>query len=137
MPRPDPTRPRAGQLGLFETEAVKQPDQVLRGRHSEAMDRALVAAKEQDALGVIDDGLVTVLRAGAWSLDAFESQNKPYGPSKIIEPMVNALREARLTPDSRAAAADDEVKALLEALADDEDDDTHTAPAPHTEDARR
>ena len=134
MARPDPNRPRAGQLGLFENEAVKQPDQVLRGRHSDAMDRALLAAQEQDALSAIDDGLVTVLRAAAWSLDAFEAQNKPYGPSKLIDPMVNALREARLTPDSRAAAADDEVKALLEALNDD--DDAHTT-APHPQNAGR
>lgn len=116
MPRPDPRRPRAGQLGIFEEQAVKEPDQVLRGRHSEAMDRALMAAQDQDALSAIDEGLQTVLRAGAWSLDVFESQNKPYGPTKIIDGMVAALREARMTPDSRDVATDDEIKDLLHEL---------------------
>lgn len=116
MPRPDPRRPRAGQLGIFEEQAVKKPDQVLRGRHSEAMDRAIIAAQDQDALSPIDEGLQTVLRAGAWSLDVFESQNKPYGPTKIIDGMVAALREARMTPDSRDVATDDEIKDLLHEL---------------------
>lgn len=116
MPRPDPRRPRAGQSALFEAEAIKAPDKVLRGRHSEAMDRAVEAAREQGALDEVDDGLITVLRASAWSLDAFEKQNKPYGPSKIIDPLVNALREARMTPDSRAAATDDSIKELLSDL---------------------
>ena len=116
MPRPDPHRPRAGQLGIFEEQAVKEPDHVLRGRHSEAMDRAIMAAQDQDALSAIDEGLQTVLRAGAWSLDVFESQNKPYGPTKIIDGMVAALREARMTPDSRDVATDDEIKDLLHEL---------------------
>ena len=116
MSRPDPRRPRAGQLGIFEEQAVKEPDHVLRGRHSEAMDRAIMAAQDQDALSPIDEGLQTVLRAGAWSLDVFESQNKPYGPTKIIDGMVAALREARMTPDSRDVATDDEIKDLLHEL---------------------
>ena len=116
MPRPDPRRPRAGQLGIFEEQAVKKPDQVLRGRHSEAMDRAIMAAQDQDALSAIDEGFQTVLSAGAWSLDVFESQNKPYVPTKIIDGMVAALREARMTPDSRDVATDDEIKDLLHEL---------------------
>lgn len=131
MVRPDPRRPREGQDALFEPEAIKTPDMVLRGRHSEAMDRAVDAARAVDALDDVDDGLITVLRAGAWSLDAFEKQNKPYGPSKIIGEMVEALREARMTPDSRAAATDDSIKELLNDLA--LPDDTEI---PHTEDAR-
>lgn len=124
MPRPDPRRPREGQESLFEAEAVKKPDQVLRGRHSVAMDRAIGAAQDQGALDAVDDGLITVLRASAWSLDSFESQNKPYGPSKIIDPLVNALREARLTPDSRAQATDDSIKELLYDLGSPTSSDT-------------
>ena len=64
----------------------------------------------------MDEGLETVLRAGAWALDSFESQNKPYGPTKIIDQMVAALREARMTPESRDVATDDEIKDLLHGL---------------------
>lgn len=132
MARPDPRRPREGQTELFEAVAVQRPDMVLRGRHSDAMDRAVTAARDQGALDTVDDGLVTVLRAGAWSLDAFEKQNKPYGPSKIIGEMVEALREARMTPDSRAEATDDSIKELLHDLAVPDD-----AEVPHAEDTRQ
>lgn len=130
MPRPDPKRPREGQLGLFEKQAIKEPDMVLRGRHSEAMDRALAAAQDQDAIAEIDEGLQTVLRAGAWSLDSFEAQNKPYGPTKIIDQLVGALREARMTPDSRDVATDDEIKDILNALGPTAPSDS---PASHAE----
>ena len=103
---------------------------VLRGRHSEAMDRALAAAQDQDAIAEIDEGLQTVLRAGAWSLDAFEAQNKPYGPTKIIDQLVGALREARMTPDSRDVATDDEIKDILNALGPTAPSDS---PASHAE----
>ncbi|WP_147291502.1 hypothetical protein [Corynebacterium senegalense] len=95
---------------------MKQPDMVLRGRHSEAIDRAIAAAKANDLLDDVDDALLTVLRAGGWALDSFESQNKPYGPSKVIDPLVNALREAHLTPDSRAESTDESIKELLHDL---------------------
>lgn len=117
MGRPDPRRPRAGQTDLFEDVAIAKPDKVLRGRHSEAMDRALDAARDQGAISEVDDGLATVLRAGAWSLDAFEKQNKPYGPSKIIDAMVAALTAAGMTPGARAEATDDSIKELLNELA--------------------
>lgn len=132
MPRPDPNRPRAGQESLFEREAVQEPDMILRGRHSEAMDRALNAARQSDAVDDVDDGLATVLRAGAWSLDAFEKQNKPYGPTKIIDQMVVALREAHMTPDSRAQATDDNIKELLHGLGTPTTGDTEVS---HSQDA--
>lgn len=131
MPRPDPHRPREGQLGLFEAEAVQEPDKVLRGRHSDAMDRALNAARAQQAMTEVDDGLATVLRAGAWALDAFEKQNKPYGPSKIIGELVEALREARLTPDSRDVATDSSIKDLIHVL-NEADDTTSGAEVSYT-----
>lgn len=133
MGRPDPRRPRAGQTDLFEDVAIAKPDKVLRGRHSEAMDRALDAARDQGAISEVDDGLATVLRAGAWSLDAFEKQNKPYGPSKIIDAMVAALTAANMTPGARAEATDDSIKELLNELAISAPGD---AEVPHETDAR-
>lgn len=121
MGRPDPRRPREGQIEMFEAAAVQQPDMVLRGRHSDTMDRALQAARDEDSLSEIDEGLATVLRAGAWALDCMESRNQSYGPAKIIDPLVNALREARMTPDSRSQAADDSIANLLEELAEADD----------------
>ena len=70
--------------------------------------------------------LASTLMAGAWALDAFEAQNKPYGPTKLIDQLVAALREARLTPDSRGDATDDAIQELLADLgaADDEQVET-------------
>ena len=126
MPRPDPNRPRKGQESLFEDLPVAMPDKVLRGRHGIAMDGALDAARERGAIDDIDGGLATVLRAGATALDMLEAQNRPYGPAKLIDPMVNALREARMTPEARGGETDDSIKELLADMAriDDNDDST-------------
>lgn len=132
MPRPDPRRPRAGQIDLFEDAPLKAPDKLTRGRHSNAMDAAIAAARERDLVDDVDNGLLTVLRSGAWALDSLESSEHHYGPAKLITPMVEALREARMTPDSRQAASDDAVAALLEELNADDD----VAPAPHAENTR-
>ena len=132
MPRPDPKEPGPGQDALFEATAEKREGQVLRGRHSAAVDRALDAARAAELIGSVDEAAATLLRAGAWSLDAFEAQNKPYGPAKLIDPMVAALREARMTPDSRQTDTDDEIKDLLHALAQPDD---ANAEIPHAADS--
>ena len=123
MPRPDPMRPRDGQESLFEALPVSMPDKVIRGRHGVAMDTALDAARERGALDDVDNGLATVLRAGATALDMLESQNRPYGPAKLIDPLVNALREARMTPDSRGGETDDAIKEFLADMARIDDND--------------
>lgn len=135
MPRPDPRAPGVGQMDIFEDKAIKNPFKLTRGRHSEAMDRALDAARSHDLVDELDEGLLTLLRSGAWALDVLELENKSWGPAKMIPPMIEALREARLTPDSRQSASDDAVATLLEELKDDDDDCT-TAP-PHTANAGR
>lgn len=132
MPRPDPRAPKADQIDLFEAVAVTRPDKVPRGRHSEAMDRAIAAVHARGQLDALDEGLTTVLRAGATALDMLEAQNKPYGPAKLIDPMVAALREARMTPDSRQTDTDDEIKDLLHALAQPDD---ANAEIPHAADS--
>lgn len=123
----------ADQSALFDDMPLRQPDKLLRGRHSQAMDDALAAARERDLIDDVDKGIATVLRSGAWALDSLESRGQHYGPAKLIAPMVEALREARMTPESRQVAADDTVSQLLKELNADEYD---TATAPHTENAR-
>ena len=132
MPKPDPNRPREGQMELFEDTPYKMRDKLTRGRHSEAMDTAIDAARSRDLVDDVDKGLLTVLRSGAWALDSLEASEHHYGTAKLIAPMVDALREARMTPESRQAAADDAVGALLQELNDDSD-----TPAPHTAHSRQ
>ena len=113
MPRPDPRAPGEGQADLFGAPPVAGPD---HGRHSAAVDRAMNAAADSDLIKPEDEALVTLVRAAAWSLDAFEKQNKPYGSSKLLPAVTEALRELRLTPDSRATETDDSLKELLSGL---------------------
>lgn len=119
MPRPDPRRPRDGQIDLFEDAPIKRPDKLTRGRHSAAMDEAIAAARERDLVDDVDKGILTVLRSGAWALDSLEASEHHYGIAKIIGPLTETLHEARMTPGSRSAATDDAVEELLRDLNDE------------------
>ena len=126
MPRPDPRRPREGQESLFPSPTNKDDMRLNQGRHQLAFNDALNTAFDAGHIGELDGALASTLMAGAWALDAFEAQNKPYGPTKLIDQLGAALREARLTPDSRGDATDDAIQELLADLgaADDEQVET-------------
>lgn len=127
MPRPDPRAPTAQQDSLFDPPTTKDSQRLDGGRHSRAMAGALNAARTGGHLDAIDDGLASVLLSGAWALDSFEAQNKPYGPSKMVPAMVEALREARMTPDSRQTETEDRIADLVKELATAEDDENTVA----------
>lgn len=114
MPRPDPRRPRENQAALFAAPPTNK-DAVLadQGRHSQAFRAAIRAANEAGHLEEIDGALASSLIAAAWSLDQFEAQNKPYGSTKLLQPIVEALREARMTPDSRQTETEDHIAELV------------------------
>ena len=126
MPRPDPHAPGEGQSALFEpTERVgeRRAGQLLRGRHSVAMDSAIEAAKSAEIIGAVDDGLATVLRAGAWALDSMEASGHHYGPAKLVPAITEALRDAHMTPESRTTDTDSAIADLLTDLAQAEAED--------------
>ena len=122
MPRPDPRRPREGQRSLFPEPTSKDDMRLNQGRHQLAFSEALDRAYDDGHLSDVDGALSSTLMAGAWALDAFEAQNKPYGPTKIIDQLVAALREARLTPDSRGDSTDEAIQELLAGLGDPDDE---------------
>lgn len=128
MPRANPHAPTIGQDALFDPPTTKDSQRTDGGRHTRAMSHAIKAARDTGALDTIDDGIATVLLSGAWALDSFEAQNKPYGPSRMVPAMVEALREARMTPDSRATDTEDKIADLVAELAS-ADDDEHTIAA--------
>lgn len=133
MPRPDPTAPKAGQDALFdavELLAERRAGQVLRGRHSIAMDTAIDAARSAEVIGDIDAGITTVLRAGAWALDSMEASTHHYGPAKLIPAITEALRDAHMTPESRKTETDTAIHDLLTELGGIDDDDDAALPHP-------
>lgn len=101
---------------MFDALPVDRPGHVLRGRHSQAVDDALDAAREADLIGDVDAAAATLLRSGAWALDAFEAQNKPYGPSKLLPAMSEALRDLRMTPEARNTETETNIGAWMAAL---------------------
>nr|DAI73900.1 MAG TPA: hypothetical protein [Caudoviricetes sp.] len=117
MPRPNPYRPREGQYSLMPEPSTRDDVRDNRGRHSAAFAAALDRAYDDGIIGEADGALASTLLAGAWALDSFEAQNKPYGPSKTIDPILAALRAAQMTPDSRADDTDENIEALLQELA--------------------
>lgn len=123
MPRPDPRAPGADQESLFDPPTTKDSQRLDGGRHTRAMSGALEAARNAGLIDAIDEGLGSVLLSSAWSLDSFEAQNKPYGPSKLVPAVVEALREARMTPDSRQTDTEDHIEDLVRELATAEDDE--------------
>lgn len=129
MPRPDPRRPREGQESLFPAPTTKDDMRLNSGRHQSAFNDAINRAFDDGHITELDGALASTLMAGAWALDAFESQNKPYGPTKIIDQLVAALKAARMTPDSRGDQTDEAIAELLNGLGapdggDDESSET-------------
>ncbi|WP_280383349.1 hypothetical protein [Nocardia wallacei] len=118
MPRRDPRAPELGQTAMFAElpQLTNAP-----GRHSTDTDRALRAA----GLAESDLAAATLARAGAWALDQFEAQNKPYGPSKTIPAVLDALRALHLTPDSQPEENIDGFDALIRELAANDDAADH------------
>lgn len=131
MPRPDPKAPGDGQESMFEALPTSSRGHVLRGRHSEAVDTALNAARAAGALEDIDEAMATFVRSAAWAVDKFEKSGLPYGPAKLLQPVTEALRELRMTPESRQSDTDDSIKELLNDLAAADADPE----VPHREDA--
>lgn len=91
------------------------------------MDSALTAARAAEVVGDLDEGMATILRAGAWALDSMERSNHHYGPAKLIPALTEALRDMHMTPDSRTTDTDSAIVELLEDMAKADD----TAPLPH------
>ncbi|MFC4127396.1 hypothetical protein [Nocardia rhizosphaerae] len=117
MPRRHSRDPEQGQESLLPEMPANAVVRTRPGRHSEAVERAIDAERNDGTLDDRDDAALSLVRAGAWALDALEAQNKPYGPSKLINPILDALKELRMTPETRATAQDDQVQELLRELA--------------------
>lgn len=112
MPRPDPRAPGNGQDSMF-TEIPPAPA-AIRGRHSIAIDKAIKARRDKDALTDDDEGVLAIVRAGATALDLGEQSHKPYVFGKVADPMLAALGAAHMTPESRRLAEDEGEKATAE-----------------------
>lgn len=116
MPRPDPKAPGPGQDELFDV--VQRSKRTVYGRHSAATEKAISARRAIDAVTDADEAALAAIRAAAWALDEFEASGKPYGPAKLLDPLMSALDKLGMTPQSRAAMDQAQDDTLTELLAD-------------------
>ncbi len=117
MPRRHTKAPEHGQDSMFPELPNAAVVRTEPGRHCAAVERAIAAEVGDGTLTERDDAALVLVRAGAWALDCFEAQNKPYGPAKLLGPILDALKELRMTPETRAAAQTDALEELLRDLA--------------------
>ncbi|HCD1553126.1 hypothetical protein HMPREF3153_09695 [Corynebacterium sp. HMSC06C06] len=93
------------------TSAPREP-----GRHEQALDDTLAAARDAQLVDDIDDALISIARANAWALDAAEAEGKPYAVAQVSGPYREVLESLRLTPADRKADANDELNRALAEL---------------------
>lgn len=134
MPREDPRAPKFGQESLFdagggaELAAPKIVGQVTRGRHSEAVDRSIVAAYKRGIIEDVDEAAVTLLRAVGSNADLAEARRDLYTLSKLLPGANELLDRLHMTPDSRVTETDEALAELVDKMNQahaevDEDDD--------------
>lgn len=99
------------------------------GEYLRAVRRSVDAAHRSGRLDDEHAAAVSLLVAGARSLEAFEQIGKPYGSQKLIPAMTEVLRELHLTVDSAGTdeGPSDIDKLLAELATNDEQADA--APA--------
>lgn len=86
-------------------------------RHEDAITRAIAAARRDGLVTDVDEGAVTMLLAGARSLDIAEDEGKPYVAAHTLPPMLAVMKDLHMTVESRAATEKDELDGLLDELA--------------------
>lgn len=90
------------------------------GRHEEAVERAIEVARRDGYVTEADEAAVTLLLAGAKSMDVAEDTGKPYLAAQTIPPMLAVLQDLRMTPASRDTKEGDALDELIANLADPE-----------------
>ena len=138
MPRPDPREPKFGQESLFdapEATAAKLAGQVARGRHSEAVDRSIIAAHRRGLIEDVDEAAVTLLRAVGTNADEAERVHDLWALSKLLPGANDLLDRLHMTPAARITETDDALAELVDKMqaAHAEVDDDDDAPVHHPE----
>lgn len=88
------------------------------GRHELAVQGAIDAARKQGLVTDIDEGAITLLFAGARSLDIAEDTAKPYVAANVMPAMLSVLESLHMTVESRSTTKKDELDDLLKQLSE-------------------
>lgn len=86
------------------------------GRHELAVAGAIDAARTKGLVTDVDDGAITLLLAGARSLDVAEDTAKPYVAANVLPAMLSVFESLHMTVESRASTEKDGLDDLLDEL---------------------
>lgn len=123
-----------GQLELFAFDTDPETMHYNKRTHGEyvrALRRTVEARESAGTLEAVDSATIALAVAGMRALEGHEARGETYGPSKLLGPMVEVLRD--LAPPDADGTPTSEFDRLLDALSrNDEgnDDDARNAAAP-------
>lgn len=88
-----------------------------QGRHSLMLEKAITECFARGFLDDVDEGILSAARAAAFGLDYAEAHPKAsYAIAHLLGPYRECLESLRMTPESRAAEADETLAELLGGL---------------------
>ena len=118
------TQLERGQLDLFQFDTSPETMHYNKRTHGEyvrALRRTVEERERDGTLKVSDSATIALAVAGMRALEGHEARGETYGPSKILGPLVEVLRD--LAPAAEDGTPTSEFDRLLEALASNDEDE--------------
>lgn len=127
------TQLERGQLDLFAFDtdpATKHYNKVTHGEYVRALKRTVDARQAAGTLEAVDSATIALAVAGMRALEGHEARGETYGPSKILGPLAEVLRD--LAPANDDGSTTSEFDRLIDALSSNDEqnagDDRNAAP---------
>lgn len=120
------TQRERGQLDLFAFDtdpATLHYNKRTHGEYVRALRRTIEARAEAGTLEPVDSATIALAVAGMRALEGHEARGETYGPSKILGPLAEVLRDLAPVDDGGATAS--EFDRLLAALSNNDDPAEH------------
>jgi len=111
------TQIERGQMDLFAFDtdpATTHYNKVTHGEYVRALKRTVDARVAAGTLEAVDSATIALAVAGMRALEGHEARGETYGPSKILGPLADVLKE--LAPTDDGGSTSSEFDRLLVAL---------------------
>ncbi len=116
------TQIERGQLDLFAFDtdpATKHYNKTTHGEYVRALRRTVEARQAAGTLEAVDSATIALAVAGMRALEGHEARGETYGPSKILGPLAEVLRD--LAPPDADGTTTSEFDRLLVALSNNDE----------------
>lgn len=114
------TQIERGQLDLFAFDTApetKHYNKLTHGEYVRALRRTVEARAAAGTLEAVDSATIALAVAGMRALEGHEARGETYGPSKILGPLAEVLRDLAPSTDEGGSTTS-EFDRLLVALSD-------------------